>query len=429
MLMLTRLAMVVIGLLWAMQAAAVDRDAASCSMTDVQTQVRAASNRDTVRVPDGSCTWTAGISTTKQIKIKAVNSGNVYITHSAGSATLFDLSTGSSFPTELSGINFIAGTGTGRYLNISGSGKPFLIHDNTFDVPNFQLLTCMRIQRNGGVIWNNVFTSNTVGVFGSTSSGAGSGCIQLKNERGTAWNQPHTMGAADITGETNVYIESNTFRDIYLQAIDCDDHARAVIRHNTFDNSAVVCHGSDTSTDGHHHTELYNNTFVFTASGTRDGKPYPVNLNWWWYVRGGTGVFTDNIIPDITSGTWGAKPELNLTIQNLRRKAGPYACCTVYPCPHQVGQVTDSLDDRPTEPFYIWNNTGTGTQTPALADYGPDECGGGPAASSFLQVGRDYVVGTAKPGYTKYIYPHPLRSLAIDPPRHLRVIDSTNESD
>jgi hypothetical protein len=28
--------------------------------------------------------------------------------------------------------------------------------------------------------------------------------------------------------------------------------------------------------------------------------------------------------------------------------------------------------------------------------------------ASFIQAGRDYVVGTPKPGYVKYPYPHPL---------------------
>ena len=40
------------------------------------------------------------------------------------------------------------------------------------------------------------------------------------------------------------------------------------------------------------------------------------NLNWWWYVRGGTGVVTDNVIPNISSTMWGNKPKIDLTIQN-----------------------------------------------------------------------------------------------------------------
>ena len=62
--------------------------------------------------------------------------------------------------------------------------------------------------------------------------------------------------------------------------------------------------------------------------------------------------------------------------------------------------------------MYFWNNTGSGgTSIPSTSDYSPNECGSSaPSTSSFVQSGRDYIVGTAKPGYSKYTYPHPLRS-------------------
>ena len=38
----------------------------------------------------------------------------------------------------------------------------------------------------------------------------------------------------------------------------------------------------------------------------------------------------------------------------------------------------------------------------------PDQCGHGLVTSAFVKPGRDYITG-AKPGYSKYAYPHPLR--------------------
>jgi hypothetical protein len=384
--------------------------AASCASASVQAAVNAAANGDTVVIPNGSCTWTSGVSTNKQITITGQTSGGVVLTHSAGGGDLFSLTTGASFSTRLSNITFLAGSGTGRYLFMNGSGKPPLIHDNYFRVPNSQLLHCLRLNRNGGVIYRNTFES-------FSANGAGSGCVQVKNESDpTSWSSASTMGTADTTGTANVYIEDNVFNNIFLQAVDCDDNARVVVRRNTFNDSAFVCHGADTSPIGVRHTEVYDNTFTFRASGSSNGVNYPLNLNWWWYVRGGTGVATGNVMPNISSVAWGAKPEINFIVQQLRRRAGPDACCSSYPCMHQIGRSHNGTS-LSTEPLYIWGNTGTGSETPALNDYSPNECGGDNRTSQWVQSGRDYVVGVAKPGYTRYPYPHPLRGSTPVGPR------------
>jgi hypothetical protein len=391
-------------------------NAASCSTPDVQTAVNSASNGDTVVIPNGSCTWTSGITTSKQITISGQTKGRVLITHSAGSGDLLAITTGSSFSTVVSNLNFLPGSGTGRYMVIGGSGKPPLIHDNYFNLPDFQLVHAIHYERyGGGVIHHNTFESLTASGT-SGSSGAGSGGLAIKDQSsGVSWSTASTMGAADITGTANIYIEDNTFNNIYLQAIDCDDNARTVIRRNTFNDSGFVCHGADTSTYGARHTEVYDNTFVFHTSGSIGPITYPLNLNWWWYVRGGTGIVTGNVMPNITSTTWGAKAAVNFIVQQLRRNAGPNACCNTYACLHQVGQSHNGTS-LTTDPVYIWGNSGSGTpESPGLQDYNPNECPGNNTTAQFVQLGRDYVVGSAKPGYTKYTYPHPLASAGPGP--------------
>ena len=115
-------------------------------------------------------------------------------------------------------------------------------------------------------------------------------------------------------------------------------------------------------------------------------------------VRAGQdrGSQTDNVMANISSGTWGDKPEINFITQQLRRNAGTNACCTTYPCLHQIGQSHNGTS-LVTEPLYIWGNTGTGSQTPGLADYNPNECPGNNTTAQWVQAGRDYVMGT-KPG-------------------------------
>jgi hypothetical protein len=260
-------------------------------------------------------------------------------------------------------------------------------------------LTAIRMESNRGVVYSNTFNSNGKNVE----------AVQFKPGLASSWTSDDTMGARDSTGESNVYIEDNTFIGLYLMALDFDDGSRVAVRHNVFDNSAVVAHGADTSPLGARHYEIYDNTFKFTNFGECTTGGSTLNLNWWVYLRGGTGIIADNLMPDIKSCVWGDKPELELIVQNLRRNAGPAACWTTYPAPHQVGQgyKTGAI----TDPLYVWGNSGGGQlSNPTLADYSPNECGAGaPSTATFVVSGRDYVTGTPKPGYTKFVYPHPFR--------------------
>jgi hypothetical protein len=375
--------------------------ATSCAQPAVQAVVNLALTGDTVIVPDGSCTWTSGLKISgKGIHLRGQTKGNVNITHSAGNNPLISITTFSARSTEVSNFNFLPGTGSGSadYIDVEGSGRPALVHDNYFRTVEFKI-DCIRWSAVGGVIWNNVFES-------LERDGSGGGCLQLKAENlVTSWTTASTMGTADINGTANVYIENNTFKKVILQAIDVDDNMRAVIRHNVFDNSGFVYHGADTSPSGARHVEVYNNKFIFTLTGS--DYNYPLNINWWTFVRGGTGVFTDNEMPDIKSQMWGTKSKIHMTVQNLQRRAGPYPCWKVYPAPHQIGQSHNGATSV-TDPMYIWNNTVATSEAPGVFDYSPDECGTGMRAVDFVKAGRDYVVGTPKPGYAKYTYPHPL---------------------
>ena len=170
------------------------------------------------------------------------------------------------------------------------------------------------------------------------------------------------MGTADVSGESNVYVEDSTFTLALHEAIDWDDNCRLVIRHNTFDNSSITSHGADTSSIGARHVEIYNNTFIFTNLGDCDGSK-TANLAYWIFMRGATGVIADNIgLTNMSSCAWGTKPALNLTVMNLQRNAGPNPCWgqgtsdgAQYHVPRQVGMgyVTGTGTDgkRPQKRF------------------------------------------------------------------------------
>jgi hypothetical protein len=403
-------------------AAAATITARSCSTADVSSAIASAADGDIVVVPTGNCTWTTTLSISgKGIHLRGQTKGSVNITHSAGNADLITVNTnGTSRNMEMSNLTFLAGSASGsaEYVHVTGTGKPALLHDNYFRSVNFTV-DCVRWGAQGGVIWSNTFES-------LDADGSQSGCLQIKSDAGTmqnSWSTASTMGTADTNGTINVYVEDNTFKKILVQSIDVDDNMRAVIRYNTFDNSGFVYHGADTSPVGVRHVEVYNNTFVFTASGS--GYNYPLNLNWWVYVRGGSGVWTDNVMPDIKSMMWGDKGEITMIVQNLRRNSGPYPCWTSYPAPHQIGQSSNAAGTAMTEPVYIWNNSGGGAEAPQLNDYDPDECGHNLHTATFVQAGRDYVLGP-KPGYTKYTYPHPLRAGSSGTPTQTAPAAPTN---
>jgi hypothetical protein len=213
------------------------------------------------------------------------------------------------------------------------------------------------------------------------------------------WTAAPFYGANDTTGTANIYFEENQVINVQ-EALDIDDNCRGVIRYNTFRDATAGTHGADTSPYGVRHFEIYNNTFTFAGNSL---------LNQWVFIRGGSGIIADNVMPDIPT-----KSEIKIQIQNLRRNAGPYPCWdNGWPAPHQIGQGHNGSTSV-VEGLYIWNNSGGGKQTPFAENFAPDQCSGGVDVNTHVQSGRDFFVGTPKPGYTKYRYPHPLRSSTGD---------------
>lgn len=332
---------------------------------------------------------------------------------------LFDITESSAGNVRLDGFKVLWNSGSGQaraiYISPRTSGKPVIIHDCYFENDAGLEHTNIWSTTSRGLVYNCSFAA-----FPWSESGQP---IVIYASGQNAWNRSSTMGANDSTGTSNFYIEDCDFH-AFLNSTDMDDNAKVVIRHNLFDNSGCGSHGADTSNYGMRHFELYDNTFIF--NGYSDGNT--MNLNYFLFLRGGTGVFTDNVVPNIISQDYGDKPEITMITMNLQRNAGPNPCWghgtangAMYPAPRQVGmgRVTeragnDSITYRgDSEPIYIWNNTGT--VGIGIADYGGVECSNPDHSSNYIRSGRDYVAGTVKPDYAKYTYPHPLRSSGSHP--------------
>jgi hypothetical protein len=342
---------------------------------------------------------------------------------------LFSVAEDTSFHTSISNFTVTAGTGNANVIVISNTagGVPVLVHDmritgnpNNGSPPSGNA-TMIMVNTLRGVIWNNSFDSNP---FNISTLGA----ISVQddaNVTGNSWTSVSQMGALDTTGTSAVYSEDNNFHAMGFTT-STDDNGRAVWRYNLYDNSGVGTHGADTSNFGQRYFEFYNNNMVFEPY--TDGTTF--NINTWFYLRGGTFLIYNNTISALISQDYGNKPDVNMTVMNLQRNAGPDPCWGAgtsggadYPAPRQVGMgyVTGTGKDGlgqtkdpityagDSEPGYIWGNTRSPLNA-QISDYGGSDCKSPDSSANYIGLNRDYFNGsTAKPGWAPYTYPHPLR--------------------
>lgn len=375
-------------------------------------------------------TSTGGSGTPKRWLVSTVPTTT--IVHNTIDTALFVFTEDATHSIELSGIKIAAGTSksfAAIYI-VRNDGKPVLIHDCWFAASGDGGGVTFQIQTNSnrGVVWNCSFDASpfaqSPSVFECTNSNLAD-----------SWSSPSTMGMTDTNGMSNFYIEDCDFH-AWLNATDFGDNSKGVLRRCLLNNTGLGTHGADTGEIGVRHYEFYDNEFVF--NGYSDGTTFP--LNQWFYLRGGTGVIADNITPEIHSQDYPHKYGVNMTVMQLQRAAGPDMCHGAnvpgiqYPATRQVGmgRVTgtagnDSVTYKgDSEPLYIWGNTaGLGVST---SNFGGNECVNPDSSVDYIVSGRDFFNdGTAKPGYTKYTYPHPLRSSKSSsglpsPPDKLRVV-------
>jgi len=373
---------------------------------DVQAAINWASAGKTILLPAGTFSWPGPVQLNRNVSLRGAGKSETTVACSGDNGLLI-ISNPTALACTVSGIAF-QGNAASRNDQIGiVINTPALLHDCSF-VSNGGLLDMIRFTTNGGIIWNWTFYDND----------KNESAITFQNSSGDAhgvsrdWMSNDTMGMVDSNGTANTYVEDCVFNEMQVGALDFSDNSRVVVRHCTFNNSGFSSHGLDTGLYGTRQWEVYNNTFIFSNSGTSmAGNPFPLPLNWWFYCRGGTGVIFNNVMPDISSQEWGKKASILFTVFNLRRRSAYIPPQTRWQAIHQVGQGYKGgliLD-----PVYVWGNRGgTSYDHLNLNDWQPDECGNGLSSSEFIKPNRDVYLGTAKPGYIPYTYPHPLRARA-----------------
>ena len=233
------------------------------------------------------------------------------------------------------------------------------------------------------------------------------------------WAQPLGIGTNNA-----VFVEDCVFtKTAFGNAIDAEYGGKYVFRHNILNDVYIEAHSIQGNDRAARSWEIYDNAF----NQSKQSIYVPIRL------RGGTGVvfnntFTgtfdllaiglDNVRSCTTEAVSGLCDGSSVWDGNQAGQAG-------YPCRDQIGRSTDSwlwtasnlYPPQQLDPAYEWNNYRGSTQV----NFASIQCA---QSQGHIQENRDFYNGTAKPGYTPYIYPHPLAVVekgGVGPARNLRI--------
>ena len=204
---------------------------------------------------------------------------------------------------------------------------------------------------------------------------------------------------------------------------DGDTGGRFVVRHCVCNNMALGSHGADSQPPENGQNanksilqmEVMHNTMTFSEG-----------VDFVFYIRGGSAVFFDNKI----GGSSTAFVNHVLKLGYYRSVAGNGVCAVdrAYPADYigtqqpGSGVVSSPGQDprNPTEPWgsvpiYSWDNPVTIAANVGFAG----------SESVFAQANRDFFDNKQMPGYTEFVYPHPLQTGApvssLSAPSNVRV--------
>jgi hypothetical protein len=394
--------------------------AGTCSVSDVQSAVNAASDGDTVAVPAGNSTWNSAVSiTNKTIILQGAGSGSggTKITYGGTGHTLISIDAGTKTgKMDISGFWFSGGDGqanewNGTAMQFRGpkGWKNLRIHHNLFD-GNYPW-TMKGYSSIQGLIDHNTFQGNAFG-------------IMLYGDSQTDWSTPLVLGTADFFFiEDNIFNWNPWYGSSGVPVMDMDSGGRQVFRYNTAKYAMWETH--DKARSGlvsANAYEIYNNTFLTDAS-------YSIHKG--IDASAGTGVIWGNTITgyNIPIGAIDYKSfdprscklcdGTDSADQNVAGQSG-------WRCQYQIGTQGEGATAY-SYPLYLWNNKTASGNSVGMSCTAGQGC-------NHVQENRDYYNNgtTPKPGYTPYTYPHPLQGAApsdTTPPQGIAAVNDGTGSD
>ncbi len=442
--------------LWVSNARAATINAASCSQANVQSAVNSATNGDTVNVPEGSCTWSSAVSwTNKSVAVIGAGKDVTNITCVACLKIASNLTTNGGSQWRLSGMTLKGTAPAGTAIQIwdnagswhtgwridhiklnypgAGSGYGISVGGATYGLIDHNDLN-----------WGNGLAIINIGLMNSTAFGDEYPGSASTPQGAYIASLPLDMGSAN-----SLYIENNTFTSTAAGGCAAYDTSsgggRAVFRYNTLTGCMYYSHWTRNVEIGGVLHEIYNNTFI----GNSAYNSYPIRL------ESGTGVIFNN-----TNQMAGNYATLNER-RGFYENGGAFGACDGtkpwdgnagdpaapgWPCLGQIGRAPGKTmaqikagNKQGSSPLYFWNNgTQIGCSTGGICtdSLGVNVWDGSAAARAYVKATPhpngevDYVLNgsTPKPGYTPYIYPHPLQTVSggtppppLSPPSNLKI--------
>ncbi len=337
--------------------------ATDCSFNAVQKAVNSVVPGTTVSIPAGDCNWGA-----QQLSVP----GGIFIQGAGQDATTirrvgavsestyliaYDCSNGGQ--AKVAGLTLV-GNGNGgiwdKGLGLLNGCQDFKVSENKFTKFTFSAVYVGDAPNQRGVIFNNKFIDN----YSADLKNLGYG---VSVYGGGAWP------ALDLGSKNAVFIEDNYFSG-NRHNVASNNGSVYVFRYNTVigqdpakDYAMTDAHGVSSSPRGSRSFEIYNNQYSTNLSSGSQRTAVG--------IRGGDGVIFNNTVPNTISHA------VELDAEGFN--------CGAYPGTDQIRSL------------YIWNNSET--TGGSLNNNCP----------SSIQLNRDYFT-TAKPGYSPYAYPHPLRA-------------------
>ena len=416
-------------------------NAASCSQADVQAAVNGAAQGDTVAVPAGTCVWSGRVTwSNKRIHVMGAGIGQTVIV----GTDLFRIEASANPASfRISNFTFTHSSGEANEVititnyNSSSFTKGWRIDHNRFlysnagETMNVYGLTW-------GLIDHNTWDTTPGGrpamplyMYGylNTETGTGNSLMGA-----TYWNRPMNLGSDEA-----IYFEDNTVNFALASGqpfvFDMDFGGAIVMRYNVVHNAYVQTHSARSNGRGGFKYEVYNN--VFTDSHARFA-----------IMRSGSGVFFNNQVT-------GTLLTIDIDSQHIPGNAAfsglPLGLCSAtnpydghiepsgWPCldqPGRGGGVTGA--NQESIPLYSWNNgtlatcaTGGACNNTTFIRLNGVAADQAPYIKSTPHVNGqvDFVNNgsTPKPGYTPFVYPHPLATGttgAPSAPNSLRITTS-----
>jgi hypothetical protein len=390
--------------------AAATIQAASCERSAVGTAYDQAKDGDTITIPAGTCTWTTPLSVSKAVTIKGAGIDKTVLIHAVPwsdpqNTQMFSLTTKVGAQHRLTGMTLDGGSGDKDpkirgMVGIAG-------HGTNWRLDNVRLI----ITRTLGVFING-YSGSSYGVIDhSRFEMAGWGLTAITTWHSAwggklfgdgSWAAPSNLGSGEA-----IYVEDNVFKgpaDRIVVAHGGYGGARVVWRKNRMENTLWANHGTESTSRwrGMRVCEIYDNTFVWTAQyHTAVGARSCVGVIFNNTVTGPANNFAvaQNFRSHTAYRPWGKCDGANPWDGNQGPQPGN-------PCLDQPGRGQSDLisgtaptpikwPNQKLEPIYLWNNT----HNDAPGKLRPE--------SVTLVEGRDFF-HSPMPGYTPYVYPHPL---------------------